>query len=77
VNCNHYFASDVGHVLAKDHPFSASYYDTNDGRVFSLRSAEGCIDVSVVAKHLGGGGHASAAGFRVTFDEARAFEIAP
>ncbi len=61
-------ASDAGHLMAKGHPFSACYYDSAEGRVFSLRSASGDIDVSEVAKLYGGGGHARAAGFTVPRD---------
>lgn len=45
-------------------PFAASYYDTEDGRVFSLRS-NGEFDVSEIAKEYGGGGHKNAAGFKM------------
>lgn len=42
---------------------AAVYFDTAEGkRVFSLRSRDG-VDCSVVAKAMGGGGHAQAAGF--------------
>lgn len=34
-----------------------------------------CADVSAIAKQYGGGGHARAAGFSVSFDVARTFEI--
>lgn len=50
-------------------PFAACYWDTPDGRVFSLRSRNGGIDVSEVAKGYGGGGHHNAAGFRVAYDK--------
>ena len=46
--------------------FAACYWDTMDGRVFSLRS-RGDFDVSEIAKRYGGGGHKNAAGFRVPF----------
>lgn len=61
-------ASDAGHLMAKDQPFAACYYDKADGRVFSLRSTDDGVDVSEVAKLYGGGGHARAAGFRVPRD---------
>lgn len=44
--------------------FAACYWDTPDGRVFSLRSV-GDFDVSKVAAQYGGGGHKNAAGFRL------------
>jgi oligoribonuclease NrnB/cAMP/cGMP phosphodiesterase (DHH superfamily) len=56
--------SDAGHLMAQDQPFSACYWDVPNGRVFSLRSAAGGLDVSVIAKGYGGGGHPSAAGFQ-------------
>jgi len=71
--------SDAGHLMCKPYvsanlqgdvvtpPFAACYWDTPDGRVFSLRSDIGGADVSEIAKQYGGGGHKSAAGFRVPF----------
>jgi oligoribonuclease NrnB/cAMP/cGMP phosphodiesterase (DHH superfamily) len=61
----HTFSSDAGHLMAENEPFAACYYDSKDGRNFSLRSREDGVDVSAVAKHYGGGGHRNAAGFRV------------
>lgn len=46
-------------------PFAACYWDTPDGRVFSLRSRDGGADVSEIAKKYGGGGHRNASGFRL------------
>ena len=57
--------SDAGHLMAMGEPFAACYWDTADGRVFSLRSQDDGLDVSEIAKQFGGGGHAHAAGFRV------------
>jgi len=59
--------SEIGQELAsrKDMPFGAVYFDTEDKRVYSLRSANHGIDVSEVAKSFGGGGHKHAAGFTV------------
>lgn len=58
-------SSDAGHLMAQGEPFAACYWDTDEGRVFSLRAADDGIDVSEVAKQYGGGGHAKAAGFKV------------
>lgn len=58
-------ASDAGNVLCEGEPFAATYVDTPLHRVFSLRSARGAVDVGEVARQYGGGGHATAAGFRV------------
>lgn len=57
--------SDAGHALAKGEPFGACYWDTPEGRVFSLRSTDEGLDVSEIAKQYGGGGHRNAAGFRL------------
>lgn len=67
-NANGMFASELGNNLAREAPFAATYYDTKDFRIFSLRSVEGGADVSEVAKVYGGGGHPRASGFRVTRD---------
>ncbi|MEB3438579.1 MULTISPECIES: phosphohydrolase [Pseudomonas] len=59
--------SDAGHLMAQGEPFAACYWDTPDGRVFSLRSTDDGMDVSEIAKQYGGGGHRNASGFRVPF----------
>lgn len=60
--------SDAGHLMAKAEPFAACYWDTADGRIFSLRSQDDGVDVSEIAKQYGGGGHMHAAGFKVPRD---------
>lgn len=66
VNCPYYLASDVLAILAQDHPYAISYFDTEDERVFSIRSAPNSeYDVEAIAKTQGGGGHKHAAGWRV------------
>jgi uncharacterized protein len=56
--------SEIAGELAKDRPFGACYFDRGDGkRQYSLRSREGGVDVSAIAKAHGGGGHRNAAGF--------------
>jgi hypothetical protein len=57
-------ASDAGHLMAEGAEFAATYYDTAEGRVFSLRSDHDGMDVNEVAKLYGGGGHVHAAGFK-------------
>jgi uncharacterized protein len=58
--------SDAGHKMAAEADgVAACYWDTPDGRVFSLRSTDDGPDVSAIAKRYGGGGHARAAGFRI------------
>jgi oligoribonuclease NrnB/cAMP/cGMP phosphodiesterase (DHH superfamily) len=59
--------SDAGALMAQGEPFAACYWDTPDGRVFSLRSTDEGLDVSEIAKQYGGGGHRNASGFRVPF----------
>lgn len=61
--------SDAGHLMAQDEPFAACYWDTPEGRVFSLRSTEDGIDVSAIASMYGGGGHKNASGFRVAYSD--------
>ncbi len=68
--------SEMGNNLSQDYPFSITYFDTEDKRIFSLRSQqEGGADVGEIASKLGqkmidqygpefnGGGHVNAAGF--------------
>lgn len=64
-NLPYTLTSDAGYLLAQGMPFGACYWDTPEGRVFSLRSADGGLDVSEIAKAYGGGGHRAAAGFRL------------
>lgn len=63
--------SEVGERLCQGHPFSLTYFDDLKAmkRRWSLRSADGGVDVSKVAECLGGGGHARAAGFERSLDE--------
>lgn len=64
-NLPYTLTSDAGHLMARGEPFAACYWDTPDGRVFSLRSTDEGQDVSAIAKQYGGGGHRNASGFRV------------
>lgn len=73
-NLPYTLTSDAGHILAKDKPFAGCYWDTPDGRVFSLRSTDAGVDVSEIAKQYGGGGHRNASGFRLSFSEAEKLE---
>lgn len=67
VNGSSYLASDLGHAILDNNPdidFSGVYYDMADGkRKWSFRSEDHRIDVSIICKQLGGGGHRNAAGF--------------
>ena len=68
LNAPYFWSSDAGHIMAQGEPFAACYWDTADGRVFSLRSADDGLDVSEIAKQFGGGGHKHAAGYMVRHD---------
>lgn len=68
-NLPYTLTSDAGHKLATGKPFAGCYWDTPEGRVFSLRSTDGGVDVSEIAKQYGGGGHRNASGFRMPFDQ--------
>lgn len=59
------FVSDAAGLMAEGQPFAACYWDSPGYRNFSLRSRDGGIDVSEIARSYGGGGHKNAAGFRV------------
>lgn len=62
--------SEICGKLAETNPFAISYFDTPEKRVYSLRSRGGCgVDVSVIAKKFGGGGHKHAAGFAINYTE--------
>lgn len=64
-NIPYTLTSDAGHLMAMGEPFAACYWDTPEGRVFSLRSTDEGLDVSEIAKKYGGGGHRNASGFRL------------
>ncbi len=56
--------SEIAGKLAEDRPFGATWFVRQDGKkVWSLRSREGGVDVSEIARRHGGGGHKQAAGF--------------
>jgi uncharacterized protein len=56
--------SEVAGKLAEGRPFGAAWFVRSDGkRQWSLRSRDGGVDVSEVARRRGGGGHRNAAGF--------------
>ncbi len=71
VNAPKFLASDVGEALytkhsVEDSPFIAIRYEENGKLVYSLRCRKGGpVDVGELAARFGGGGHASAAGFKV------------
>jgi len=66
-NLPYTLTSDAGHLMCAGEPFAACYWDTPEGRSFSLRSTDAGEDVSAIAQQYGGGGHRNASGFRVPF----------
>jgi len=67
-NLPYTMASDAGMLMSKNAPFAATYYDTENSRVFSLRSNpefEHFEDVAKIAEQFNGGGHKHASGFKV------------
>lgn len=73
-NLPYTLTSDAGHKMAEGNPFAACYWDTPEGRVFSLRSTDDGLDVSEIAKQYGGGGHRNASGFRVAYANLSQFD---
>lgn len=68
VNCPSNFASVTGSILSKKHAFAAMYVIDTTAKhcLVSLRSdIKTGVDVSVIAKRFGGGGHVNAAGFKI------------
>lgn len=74
-NLPYTFVSDAAGKLSIGKPFAACYWDTPNGRTFGLRSQEGGMDVSEIAKYYGGGGHKHAAGFTVSYQMAQTLEV--
>lgn len=68
------YGSALAGELAEGYPFGAYYIDHADGRQWGLRSRDGGVDVSAVAAKFGGGGHRSAAGFKVPWSHELAAE---
>lgn len=64
-NLPYTLTSDAGHLMAQGEAFAACYWDTPEGRIFSLRSTDAGADVSDIAKRYGGGGHRNASGFKM------------
>lgn len=73
VNVPYHYASDCADAMLKaepDAPFCASWFRRADGKVqWSLRSRYDRMDVSEVAKRMGGGGHRNAAGFEQAVED--------
>jgi uncharacterized protein len=64
MNCPPMWASEAGHIMAQNELFSATYYESDTHRMWSLRSSEDGMDVGALAATVGGGGHIHAAGFK-------------
>jgi oligoribonuclease NrnB/cAMP/cGMP phosphodiesterase (DHH superfamily) len=69
-NVPYHYASDTAHALLTIFPeamFTACWFRRGDGMIqWSLRSEDGRMDVSEIAKRQGGGGHRNAAGFQLS-----------
>lgn len=63
VACGRHCASEIVGELSVGHPFAASWQERDGAVHYELRSREGGLDVSEVARAFGGGGHKHAAGF--------------
>lgn len=65
VNAPQYDISELLNFLAKDEPFAMGWWQLANGRIkYSLRTkGKDGLDVALLAKKYGGGGHPSAAGF--------------
>jgi oligoribonuclease NrnB/cAMP/cGMP phosphodiesterase (DHH superfamily) len=64
VNATH-LTSEIAGKLAEGRPFGVCYFLRGDGtKVVSLRSREGGVDVSEIARKRGGGGHRNSAGYQ-------------
>ncbi len=66
--CSYDFVSETAHQLLKrnpDAPFAACVVRSYEGVTYSLRSEDSRMDVSEIARSMGGGGHRNAAGFRL------------
>lgn len=58
--------SEVASKMVEKDSFAAAYYYDGSKYKFSLRSSDDGVDVSLIAKAYGGGGHRNASGFRVS-----------
>lgn len=64
VNASPIDISELLEALAKGEPFAVGWWQRADGLYIHSLRAQGDVDVSAIAKHYGGGGHAKAAGFQ-------------
>ena len=78
LNVPYTYGSEACALLSETAPFAAYYYDKPTHREYGLRSSNlnpDHIDVSVIAKKFGGGGHKHSAGFKLPFSQTGQFEI--
>lgn len=71
-NVPYVWASDTAGILCDNQPFAVCYSIKANEVAFSLRSKKEqlqSLDVSVIAKKYGGGGHKHASGFRTSLSE--------
>lgn len=69
MNVTYMMGSDIAAMLLDkypDAPFAGYFSCTAKGKTFGLRSRDDRLDVSLIAKAMGGGGHRNASGFLVT-----------
>lgn len=71
LNCNYKFSSNIGNILSTRHNtlFSIMYYIVADSVYLSFRSVDTGVDVSIIAKELGGGGHRNASGAKISLEQ--------
>jgi oligoribonuclease NrnB/cAMP/cGMP phosphodiesterase (DHH superfamily) len=69
INCPRFLTSDALATLTADYPFAVAYYDSPEGRVFSLRSdkVKG-INIRSICQAMNGDGHDHAGGFTAPSD---------
>lgn len=66
INCPRFLTSEALAMLTQDYPFAVGYYDSPEGRVYSLRSDKNTgIDIRPICQQHGGDGHVNAGGFTI------------
>lgn len=71
VNVPYLNTSEVGNELSKYADIGLGWFERADGMIQCSLRSKGEVDVSVIAKHFGGGGHKNAAGFQVSLEKGR------
>ena len=75
VNAPDFIKSELGHKLSQSFPFAIVWRQKKDKIFVSLRSSDGGINVSEIAKKYGGGGHKGAASFSFSIGQEFPWEI--